>query len=68
MKNEWHCGNDAPDSNAPIWCVDENGCIFTMRLCDAIKLYGSWSQFILAEPIEKWKYIAKTKSISYDQK
>ena len=59
MKNEWHCGNDAPDSNAPIWCVDENGCIFTMRLCDAIKLYGSWSQFILAEPIEKWKYIAK---------
>ena len=53
MKNEWHCGNDAPDSNAPIWCVDENGCI------DAIKLYGSWSQFVLAEPIEKWKYIAK---------
>ena len=65
MKNEWHCGNETPDSNAPIWCVDENGCIFTMRLCDAIKLYGSWSQFILAEPIEKWKYITK---ISYDQK
>ena len=60
MKNEeWHCATDAPDSNAPIWCVDENGCIFTMRLCDAIKLYGSWSQFVLAEPIEKWKYIAK---------
>ena len=59
MKNEWHCSNETPDSNAPIWCVDENGCIFTMRLCDAIKLYGSWSQFILAEPIEKWKYIAK---------
>ena len=60
MKNEeWHCGNETPDNNAPIWCVDENGCIFTMRLCDAIKLYGSWSQFVLAEPIEKWKYIAK---------
>ena len=46
MKNEWHCSNETPDSNAPIWCVDENGCIFTMRLCDAIK---------------KWKYITKIK-------
>ena len=32
LTEEWHSGNDAPDSNAPIWCVDENGCIFTMRL------------------------------------
>lgn len=60
-RGNWHCATDAPDSNAPIWCVDENGCIFTMRLCDAIKLYGSWSKFILAEPIEKWKYITKIK-------
>lgn len=58
MKDEeWHYGNETPEKNDPITCVDESGCIFTMRLCDAIKHYGSWREFVLAEPIEKWKYL-----------